>query len=120
MNDTKVISARLLGYKETREKLECLIERILSSNRFLAHIPVSKAPGAGSRIIIRDNFEILVTDQHEDLFECALDLSLSLLDLLHKYGQIPLPPIFTGILIKRTNVAIKQFLLKKKELSQHP
>ncbi|WP_372443163.1 hypothetical protein [Coxiella-like endosymbiont of Rhipicephalus sanguineus] len=48
MNDTKVISARLLGYKETGEKLECLIERILSSNRFSAHIPVRKAPGAGS------------------------------------------------------------------------
>src|SRR5690606_37237074 len=42
-NDTKVIPARLLGMKESGGKIECLVERILSSHRVLVHLRASKS-----------------------------------------------------------------------------
>lgn len=92
LNDTKVIPARLFGHKQMGGKVECLVERILSKDQFLAHIRASKAPKLGSQIIIADNFKIIIEGRYNDLFECVLHSSGSILDLLYQHGRIPLPP----------------------------
>lgn len=84
INNTKVISTRLFSYKKREEKLECLVERILSNHRFLAHIRVSKAlkVGMGNRITIANDFEISVVARDEDIFKYTIDSS-SILDRLY-------------------------------------
>ncbi|WP_425278249.1 hypothetical protein [Coxiella endosymbiont of Ornithodoros amblus] len=63
------------------------MERILSKNRFLAHIRASKAPKLESQVIIADNFKIIIEGQHNDLFECGLNSSACVLDLLYQHGR---------------------------------
>src|SRR5699024_6653642 len=49
-NNTKVIPARLYGHKQTGGKVEILVERLLDSQRVLAHIKASKVPKEGTAI----------------------------------------------------------------------
>ena len=48
LNDTKVIPARLMGYKSSGGKIEILIDRLLDNNQILAHVKASKSPKIGS------------------------------------------------------------------------
>ncbi len=89
-NDTKVIPARMYGRKQTGGKVEVLIERMLDSNRALAHLRSSKSPKAGTRIHIGDT-ELEVTGRQGDLFE-LVSHDRELVELMDSHGHIPLPP----------------------------
>ncbi len=89
-NDTKVIPARMYGRKQTGGKVEVLIERMLDSNRALAHLRSSKSPKAGTRIHIGDT-ELEVTGRQVDLFE-LVSHDRELMELMDSHGHIPLPP----------------------------
>ncbi len=91
-NDTRVIPARLFGVKSTGGKIECLVERILSSQRVLAHIKSSKSPKPGQRLKLAEAFEVEVIARHDALFELEFLTESSALETLHQYGAIPLPP----------------------------
>lgn len=91
-NDTKVIPARLFGYKASSGgKLECLVERILSEHRVLAHLRFSKAPQVGSELIFADHIVVRVLARHEALFELEFCHEDTVTTLLQQYGEIPLP-----------------------------
>lgn len=106
-NNTKVIPARMLGNKESGGKIECLIDRILSNNRALAHIRANKPPRAGSCLIFERNFKsdlkinlksdlegvliARVLARRDDLYEIIFESDTPILDLLYQYGRIPLP-----------------------------
>lgn len=93
LNDTRVIPARLFGYKPSGGKLECLIERILSEHEALAQLRVSKPPKIGSQIIFADQaFSATVLDRRDDLYHLKFASDIPLLTLLEQYGLIPLPP----------------------------
>jgi len=53
-NDTLVIKARLLGSKDTGGKVEVLVERLLDSERVLAHVKASKTPKPGATLLLGD------------------------------------------------------------------
>lgn len=89
-NDTLVIKARLLGTKDTGGKVEVLVERILDSNRVLAHVRASKTPKPGTRLILAESLEVQVLGRHHDLFELAFDQEV--LGALDRHGHVPLPP----------------------------
>ena len=89
-NNTRVIPARLFGQKDTGGRLEVLVERVLDSNRVLAHIRSSKSPKPGSRIQIDGGGEALMLARHDALFE--LELAEEVLPLLERVGHMPLPP----------------------------
>lgn len=91
-NDTKVIPARFYGKKQTGGAVELLIERILTPNRALAHIKASKAPKAGSIIILDQGYSISVNGREGALFDIQINEQIGFLDLLDKIGHIPLPP----------------------------
>ncbi|MFT4058312.1 MAG: tRNA preQ1(34) S-adenosylmethionine ribosyltransferase-isomerase QueA [Legionella sp.] len=93
MNDSKVIPARLYGYKATGGKVELLVERITGEFTFLAHIKASKALKAGALIYLEQNKQLEIIDRDEDLFICKS--SIDVLALLHGVGHIPLPPYIT-------------------------
>ncbi len=89
-NDTKVIPARMFGHKQTGGKIEVLVERVLDTNRVLAHLRSSKSPKAGASITIGD-MELEVMGRQGDLFElCSHDKKM--MELMEEYGHMPLPP----------------------------
>lgn len=91
-NDTRVIPARLFGQKATGGQIEILVERLLDTQRCVAHIRASKSPKPGSVLHI-DNTALNVIHKHDALYELELPAQQgTLLELLESKGHMPLPP----------------------------
>lgn len=90
-NDTKVIPARLFGQKETGGKVECLVERILSPHKVLAHLRASKSPPINSKIRFAEKFDAIVIGRQANYYELFFESEKTVLSLLYEYGEIPLP-----------------------------
>ena len=94
MNDTKVIPARLHGKKPTGGAIELLIERITSNQRAWVQIRASKVPKLDSIVQIHnrngESFEAKVVAYDGRFFE--IEFPEAILDLLEKFGELPLPP----------------------------
>jgi S-adenosylmethionine:tRNA ribosyltransferase-isomerase len=90
-NDTRVIPARLFGRKDTGGRVELLIERVLRTDRALAHIRASKPPRPRSRIWIGDRECIRVLGRQEELFEIEAEQG-GMDRLMEEHGHMPLPP----------------------------
>ncbi len=89
-NDTRVIPARLYGRKATGGKVEVLVERIIAEDRVLAHVRASKSPKSASWLELEGDLDVKVLGREGDLFE--LHFPGSVLELLERYGRMPLPP----------------------------
>ncbi len=97
-NNSKVIPARLFGQKASGGQVEILVERITQDNQALAMLRVSKKPAAGSQIQLNapsGNKGPLITvigrdATYDDRF--VLQFPESVLDVLHRCGELPLPP----------------------------
>ena len=92
MNDSKVIPARLFGYKETGGKVEIMLERITSTQEALVHIRASKSPKEKSKIIIGNNISLEVLTRVNDLYKVKFNNTPNIHTLLRQYGKVPLPP----------------------------
>ncbi|MBT8514992.1 tRNA preQ1(34) S-adenosylmethionine ribosyltransferase-isomerase QueA [Polynucleobacter paneuropaeus] len=94
MNDTKVIPARLHGKKSTGGAIELLIERITSNQRAWVQIRASKVPKLDSIVQIHnrngESFEAKVVAYDGRFF--GIEFPEAILDLLEKFGELPLPP----------------------------
>lgn len=90
MNNSKVIPARLYGQKQSGGQVELLVERLINSESFLAHIRASKAPKAGTVIRFAEGYELEVVGRQEDLFLCQTKGTV--LPMLEAIGHMPLPP----------------------------
>lgn len=89
-NDTKVMPARMFGYRDSGGRIEVMIERLMSPQRAQARLKFSHAPKPGSHLIVAD-IRIEVINRDVDLF----DLEISQGDfpsLMEKVGHMPLPP----------------------------
>lgn len=91
-NDSRVIPARLYGYKPSGGKIEVLVERILDEHRALAQVRASKAPKPASRLHLEGEVRVTVIGRSEDLFELHFDDPRSVLEILEQHGHMPLPP----------------------------
>ncbi len=101
-NDTRVIPARLLGVKrDSGGKVEVLVERVLDSRRVLAHVRASKAPRAGTSLLLEQEIEAEVEGREEELFLLRFHDSRSVITMLEQAGRMPLPPY-----IERTPQAV--------------
>lgn len=92
-NDTRVMQARLLGHKATGGKVEVLIERITAPQEALAHVRSSKSPPTGTTLRLADAFDVTVVGRSDNLFILKFDAPV--LELLDRYGALPLPPYIT-------------------------
>lgn len=94
MNNSKVIPARVYGQKDTGGKVEMLIERIISAQSARVHLRASKALNAGRILLLGaalTPFKII--GRNDDLFEIEKQTNTeTLLDWLHQFGHMPLPP----------------------------
>ena len=91
MNDSRVIPARLYGRKESGGHVELLIERVLSSSTFYAHIKASKALKSGGLVMIDGGWVLSIIDKQADLYHCRMQ-SGAVMEMLDTVGHIPLPP----------------------------
>jgi S-adenosylmethionine:tRNA ribosyltransferase-isomerase len=91
-NNTRVIPARLFGQKESGGKIELLVERLLDSQRILAHVRASKSPKEGSRLLFENGISAMMVARHDALFELHFSGDQGVLAILESIGHIPLPP----------------------------
>ena len=104
-NDTQVVKARIFGEKSTGGKVELLIERVLSDNRVVAHMKVSKKPPIGA--ILHMGIDAPLNNATEAAgFDAKLlgrwpnengalfcfELSGEPHTLMAQFGHVPLPP----------------------------
>ena len=95
LNDTRVIKARLFGSKESGGKVEVLVERVLNEHEVLAQVRASHAPKAGSQLLLADALQVEVLGREGEFFHLRFVSGEDVLDLLDRYGQLPLPPYIT-------------------------
>ena len=88
-NNTKVISARLFGRKETGGAVEMMIERMLDHQRVLAQVRASKSPKPGTDLYLEDDTKIRVVARRDNFFELASETPWA--EVLQHQGHIPLP-----------------------------
>ncbi len=96
-NNTRVIPARIYGFKETGGKVEILVERLTSETQCLAHVKASKTPKPGSKIILSDidkkqSFTVSMDGREGDLFVLTCDAKYSMANIMESIGHMPLPP----------------------------
>lgn len=89
-NDTRVIPARLFGYKATGGRVEILVERITGDARALVMLKASKTPRPGTDIHFSDSATAAVVGREGEFFD--LEFSSPVADLLAQHGSVPLPP----------------------------
>lgn len=97
LNNTKVIPARLLGYKDSGAKIEILLSKDLGKNCWeVMSRPARKMPKGA---IVRFS-ETFYAEVKEDLLEGLKILEfhspIPFMDALHQYGHIPIPPYIRG------------------------
>jgi S-adenosylmethionine:tRNA ribosyltransferase-isomerase len=90
-NDTKVIPARLFGHKATGGKIEIMLERIINQHEMLARVRSSKSSQPGSHLLI-ENYALEVLYRQDEFFGLTSRGLFSIMDMLNKYGHMPLPP----------------------------
>jgi S-adenosylmethionine:tRNA ribosyltransferase-isomerase len=95
LNDTRVIKARLFGSKESSGKIEVLVERVLNAHEVLAQVRASHAPKAGSFLKLAGELQVEVLGREGEFFRLRFVANEDVLDLLERYGQLPLPPYIT-------------------------
>lgn len=99
-NNTRVIPARMFGRKTSGGKVEVLVERVLTEDRFLAHVRSSKAPKVGAELVLGEDklgvgngVKVMMLGRQDALFELKIaEKSTALLDVLQQIGHMPLPP----------------------------
>jgi S-adenosylmethionine:tRNA ribosyltransferase-isomerase len=91
-NDTRVIKARLFGEKATGGKVELLIERVTGEHEALSLIRASHPPKAGSTLTLAGGFGVRVLERHDDLYRLEFITREGVLEVLDRYGALPLPP----------------------------
>lgn len=91
-NDTRVIRARLTGYKATGGRVEVLVERGLDARRFLAQVRASKTPRLGGTIRLEAGFQVVVRSLQEGFHELELVGEGTVAELVERAGTVPLPP----------------------------
>jgi S-adenosylmethionine:tRNA ribosyltransferase-isomerase len=98
-NNTRVLPARLFGQKLSGGRVEILVERVLDSQRVLAHVRASKAPKTGSELWLRRDADagataatVRVAGRDENLFELEFVAPANALDVMRSIGHMPLPP----------------------------
>ncbi len=94
LNNTKVLPARLYGTKETGAKIEIFLLKQKDNNIWDVLIKPSKRVKAGTIIKISDELSVEVLNRLEDDGEWLVKLLYegNILEVLHRNGNIPLPP----------------------------
>ena len=89
VNNTKVIKARLDGFKDTGGAVEVLVERVDEPNVALCHARASKPLKAGRVVHVEDQ-TLEVLGRGDELYRIRFPTDVFV--FLERYGHVPLPP----------------------------
>ena len=94
LNNTKVIPARLFGYKDTGAKIEVFLLKEKENHTWEVLIKPSKRVKSGTILKISDELSCEVLNQLPDDGKWLVKMIYQgeILEILHKVGNIPLPP----------------------------
>ena len=94
LNNTKVIPARLYGYKDTGAKIEVFLLKEKGNKEWEVLIKPSKRVKEGTIIKISDELSVEVISSLPDDGKWLVKMIYEgdILDILHRVGNIPLPP----------------------------
>ena len=95
LNNTKVMPARLYGYKDTGAKIEVfLLKKYDDANRWEVLIRPSKRVRVGTIIKVSEELsvEVMMPLPDDGKWVVKMIFEGDLLQILHKVGNIPLPP----------------------------
>lgn len=94
LNNTKVIPARLYGHKDTGAKIEVFLLEAVENKLWKALIRPSKRVKPGNIITISEELKSRVVERLEEAGEWLVELIYEgdLFEILHRVGNIPLPP----------------------------
>lgn len=90
-NNTRVIPARLYGYKDSGGRVEVMVERLLDERQCLAQLRVSKKPPQGTRLNLEGGARWMVLGREGEFFLLETE-SENLAKDLEAHGHMPLPP----------------------------
>ena len=107
LNDTKVIPARLYGYKDTGAKIEVFLLKERENKVWEVLIKPSKRVRTGTVITISDELSCTVKMPLPDDGKWLVQMSYEgdIFEILHRVGNIPLPPYIER---KMTNEELKK------------
>ncbi len=91
-NDTRVIQARVFGYKQSGGKVEILVERLLPGNEARVQLGASKPSRAGTRIVLDGGGEAEVLGREGEFYRLRFHVGGALDEWLQVAGRLPLPP----------------------------
>ena len=94
LNNTKVMPARLIGYKDTGAKIEVFLLKQLLEQKWEVLIKPSKRVKPETIIKISDELSVRALEHTEEDGGWIVELFYegNILDVLHRNGNIPLPP----------------------------
>lgn len=95
INNTRVIPARLYGYKPTGAKIEVFLLKRLNLNEYEVLMKPAKKAKVGTKLIFSENLSCEVTSNQEEIGGRIIRFvygSGSLEEHLDALGEIPLPP----------------------------
>lgn len=105
LNKTKVIPARLMGQKDTGAQVEVLLLEECGFNQWVALVKPGRKLQIGATIAFLSPdpsappLTATITDRHEEtggrILTFSVDQGQSLLSVIDRYGQMPLPPYIT-------------------------
>ena len=107
LNNTKVIPARLYGYKDTGAKIEVFLLKEGANKEWEVLIKPSKRVKEGTIVKIADELSVEVIKPLPDDGKWLVRMIYEgdILEILHKVGNIPLPPYIER---KMTNEELKK------------
>lgn len=94
LNNTKVMPARLYGYKDTGAKIEIFLLKQLEGKNWEVLIKPSKRVKEGTIVKISDELSVKTFEKTEEDGGWTVELIYegNILEVLHRNGNIPLPP----------------------------
>ena len=112
LNNTKVLPARLYGTKDTGAKIEVFLLEAKENKNWSCLIKPSKRVKPDTIITISDELKVRPIKRLEDDGEWLVELIYEgeLMEILHKVGNIPLPPYIER---KLKTEELKQFDMQR-------
>ncbi|MCM1003118.1 MAG: tRNA preQ1(34) S-adenosylmethionine ribosyltransferase-isomerase QueA [Candidatus Gastranaerophilales bacterium] len=94
LNNTKVMPARLYGYKDTGAKIEIFLLKEKENHIWEVLIRPSKRVKVGTTVKISDELLVEILEPLEDAGKWLVKMVYegNIFEILHKVGNIPLPP----------------------------
>lgn len=94
LNDTKVMPARLYGYKDTGAKIEVFLLKEREDNKWEVLIKPSKRVRTGTELKISDELsaQVIMPLPEDGKWIVKMNFEGDFFKIIHKVGNIPLPP----------------------------